>query len=81
MLVVELLSPPRSPGPSSTSTSPNGVKEVLEINVATGRARLLARPDSTTDPADTWAEAGASHVIPGLVIVDGTVEVNGEHYP
>jgi len=54
---------------------------VLEINVATGRARLLARPDSTTDPADTWAEAGASHVIPGLVIVDGTVEVNGEHYP
>ena len=81
VLVVELLSPTEVAGAKLDFYQSHGVEEVLEIDVATGRARLLARPDSTTEPADTWAEVGASHVIPGLVIVDGTVEVNGERYP
>jgi len=53
---------------------------VLEVDDATLQARLLLRPDSTADPAAPWPEASASQVIPGLLIVDGTVEIDGEPY-
>ena len=78
-MAVELLSPGEAPGATLAFYRTHGVEEVLEVDVATLRARLLLRPDSTTDPAP-WPEASASQVIPGLLIVDGAVEVDGEPY-
>ncbi len=80
MMAVELLSPGEAPGAKLAFYRAHGVEEVLEVDVATLRARLLLRPDSTADPTAPWAEASASQVIPGLVIVDGTVEIDGERY-
>jgi len=79
-MAVELRSPGEVLGAKLAFYRANGVEEVLEVNVATLRARLLLRPDSTAEPAAPWAEASASQVIPGLLIVDGTVEIDGEPY-
>jgi hypothetical protein len=80
VMAVELLSPGEVPGAKLAFYRAHGVEEVLEVDVATLRARLLLRPDSTTEPAAPWAEASASQAIPGLVIVDGAIEVDGERY-
>ncbi len=79
-LVVELLSPGEVAGAKLGFYQGHGIEEVLEVDVATVRARLLVRPDGTTDPAEPWTEASASRVILGLLIADGAVEVNGERY-
>ena len=78
-MAVELLSPGEVPGTKLAFYRAHGVEEVLEVDVATLGARLLLRPDSTTDPTAPWPEASASQVIPGLLIVDGAIEVDGEH--
>ncbi len=79
-MAVELLPPGELPGAKLAFYRSHGVAEVLEVDVATGAARLLIRPESTAEPAEPWAEASASQVIPGLSIVDGAVEVDGERY-
>lgn len=79
-LVVELLSPAEVPGAKLGFYLSHGIEEVLDVDVVTGHARLLIRPDTTSDPADPWAEAPASQVIPALLIVDSAVEVSGERY-
>jgi len=80
VMTVELLSHGEVPGAKLAFYRAHGVEEMLEVDVATGAARLLLRPDSTTDPAAPWPEASASQVIPGLVIVDGAIEIDGERY-
>ncbi len=80
VMAVELLSPGEAPESKLAFYRSHGVAELLEVDVATGAARLLLRPDSTAEPAAPWAEATASQVIPGLVIVDGAIEADGERY-
>ena len=79
-MAVELLSPGEVPGAKLAFYRAHEVEEALEVDVATLQARLLLRPDTTAEPAAPWAEAAASQVVPGLVIVDGTVEIDGERY-
>ena len=79
-MAVELLSPGEAPGVKLAFYRAHGVEEVLEVDVATLRARLLLQPDSTADPAAPWAEASASQLVPGLSIADGAVEIDGERY-
>jgi len=78
-MAVELLSPGEAPGATLAFYRTHGVEEVLEVDVATLQARLLLRPDTTAEPAAP-SEASASQVLPGLVILDGTVEIDGERY-
>ena len=79
-MAVELLSPGEVPGTKLAFYRAHGIAEVLEVDVTTLGARLLLRPDSPTEVAAPWPEATASQAIPGLSIVDGTIEIAGERY-
>jgi len=80
VMAVELLSPGEVPGTKLAFYRAHGIAEVLEVDVTTLGARLLLRPDSPTEVAAPWPEATASQAIPGLSIVDGTIEIAGERY-
>jgi len=77
VLVVELLSPGEVP--RAKLDFYGGVEEVLEVDVATGQARLLFRPDEA-GAAEPWSERSESRTLPGLQVVAGVVEVGGESF-
>ena len=80
VLLVELLSPAEVPGAKLSFYRSHGVHEVLEVDVVTGRARLLVRPADAADLAEQWSEVPASRAVPGLEVVAGAVVVDGQRY-
>jgi len=79
VLVVELLSPGEVAGAKLDFYGSHGVEEVLEVDVATGQARLLFRPDEA-GAAEPWSERSESRTLPGLQVVAGVIEIDGERF-
>ena len=79
VLVVELLSPGEVAGAKLDFYGSQSVEEVLEVDVATGHARLLFRPNEA-GAAEPWSERSESRTVPGLQVVAGVVEVDGERF-